>query len=94
MELKHNNHSVGQSAYHFVFRPKYNVSVFRHPYPKKVCEDAFNEVAEKHNISIYEIKVMPDHVNMFVGLPTQSTKIIKLINQISFYSVMRQSYNG
>ena len=70
VELEHNNRSVGQSAYHFVFRPKYNVSVFRHPYPKKVCEQAFKETAKKHNITIYEMKVMPDHIHMFVGLPT------------------------
>jgi len=70
VEIDHNNRSIGQSAYHFVFRPKYNVAVFRHPYPKKVCEDAFKEITKNHNIKIYEMKVMPDHIHMFVGLPT------------------------
>lgn len=70
VELDPNNRSVGQSAYHFVFRPKYNVSVFRHPWVKQVCEDAFKEVTQKHDIMIYELKVMSDHVHMFVGLPT------------------------
>jgi len=70
VELEHNNRSVGQSAYHFVFRSKYNVSVFRHPYSKTVCENAIKQVAKKHNIKIHEMKIMPDHIHMFVGMPT------------------------
>jgi putative transposase len=54
-----------------VFRPKYNVSVFRHPWVRQVSEGAFKEVAEKHGITLHEMKVMPDHIHMFVGLPTQ-----------------------
>lgn len=69
VELKHSKHSVGQSAYHLVWRPKYNVSVFRHPWVKQVCEDALKESAERHNITIHEMKVMEDHVHMFVELP-------------------------
>jgi len=69
VELEHNKHSVGQSAYHIVFRPKYNVCVFRHPWVKNVCEEALKETAKNHNIKIYEMKVMPDHVHLFIGLP-------------------------
>lgn len=70
VKLEHNNRSVGQSAYHFIFRSKYNVGVFRNPWVRQVCEDAIIEMAKNHNITIYEIKVMPDHVHLFVGLPT------------------------
>ncbi len=38
VELKHTKHAVGQSAYHLVWRPKYNVAVFRHEWPRKVVE--------------------------------------------------------
>ena len=92
VELKHNKHSVGQSAYHFVFRPKYNVCVFRHPWVKQVCEEAFKETAEKHNIEIYEMKVMPDHVHMFVGLPTQISisKAFQLIKGASSRRILQK----
>ena len=53
-----------------VWRPKYNVKVFRHPWPRKVCEEALKETAKRHNIDIYEMKIMDDHVHMFVEIPS------------------------
>jgi len=104
VELEHNKHSVGQSAYHLVFRPKYNVCVFRHPWVKQVCEYAFKDVAERHNITIHEMKVMPDHIHMFVGLPPSMSlsKAFQLIkggsSRIIFQKCTRWksffSYNG
>jgi putative transposase len=69
-ELKHTRHAVGQSAYHFVWRPKYNVSVFASWFPKKVCEGAIKQVANKWKIEIIELKVMPDHVHCFANVPS------------------------
>jgi putative transposase len=69
MELNHTRHAVGQSAYHLVWRPKYNVKLFLHEFPRKVAELAIKEVAEKHKIKIIELKVMPDHVHCFVEIP-------------------------
>lgn len=68
VNLDHNKHNVGQSAYHIVFRPIYNVSVFRHPWVRQVGEEALKEVAERHGMIIYEMKVMPNHIHMFIGL--------------------------
>lgn len=70
MELNHTKHAVGQSAYHLVWRPKYNVKVFLQEFPRKVAETAIKEVAEKYNIKIIELKVMPDHVHCFVEIPS------------------------
>ena len=70
MELKHTRHAVGQSAYHFVWRPKYNVRVFEHHYPREICEGAIRSAALKWKIEIIELKVMPDHVHCFAELPT------------------------
>ena len=70
MELKHTKHAVGQSAYHLVWRPKYNVRVFLHEYPRKVAEQAIKEVAIKWKIEIIELRVMPDHVHFFLQIPT------------------------
>ena len=72
-ELTCNKHSVGQSAYHFVWRPKYNRTVFRNWYPRKVVEEALKEMARKWKIKIYELEVMPDHVHIFVELPPTIT---------------------
>jgi putative transposase len=69
MELNHMNHAVGQSAYHFVWRPKYNVSVFRTEFPRRVADEAIRQVAKNHKINIIELKVMPDHVHCFAEIP-------------------------
>jgi len=73
VELTYNKHSVGQSAYHFVWRPKYNQSVFRHEYPRKVVIDALKEMAVRWKIKIYEMEVMANHVHVFVELPPTIT---------------------
>jgi len=70
MNLKHTRHAVGQSAYHFVWRPKWNVNVFRDDFPRRVIEDALREVARRHKINIIELKVMPDHVHCFAEIPS------------------------
>ena len=70
IELNHTRHAVGQSAYHFVWRPKYNVKVFASFYSRKVCEGAIKQVAKKWNIEIIELKVMPDHIHCFVNVPS------------------------
>ncbi len=92
VELEHKKHSVGQSAYHLIFRPKYNVSVFAHPWVKKVCEEALKETAERHKIKIYEMKVMPDHIHMFVGLPPtlSLSKLFQLIKGASSRKIMQK----
>jgi REP element-mobilizing transposase RayT len=36
---------------------------------KKLCEDILHEIAERHNIGIVELSVMPDHIHIVVQLP-------------------------
>ncbi len=70
MELKHTKHAVGQSAYHLVWRPKYNVAVFRHKWVRKVIEEALREAAKRHKIEVYEMRVMEDHIHIFAEIPS------------------------
>lgn len=69
VEITHRSHSVGQSAYHLVWRPKYNHTVFKHAYPRKVVTDSLIEAAKKWNIQIFEMEVMSNHVHLFVNIP-------------------------
>ena len=80
VELTFHKHGVGQSAYHFVWRTKYNFSFFRHPYPRKVVMDALRETAERWKIKIYELEVMPDHIHIFVEIP--STMAVAMALQV------------
>jgi len=71
--LKHAKHSIGQSAYHIVWRPKYNVPVFSREDYRDIAESAIKEVAKKWNIEIKVLKVMPNHVHCFAEIPTTMT---------------------
>ena len=70
MELVSGSHSIGQNLYHLEWCPKYRYNMFRREDNKKLCETILREVATRHNISITELSVMPDHIHMVVELPT------------------------
>ncbi|MDI6903490.1 MAG: transposase, partial [Methanocellales archaeon] len=60
MDLVSGSHRIGQSIYHFEWCPKYRYKMFRKEENKKLCEETLRKVAERHNISISELSVMPD----------------------------------
>ena len=74
------SHACGESNYHIVFSPKYWHEIFdendlknRGPEIKRFCAQSFIRTAEKYGMKIRTMRLMPDHVHMFVGLrPDQS----------------------
>ncbi len=69
MELTSNGHAYGQSAYHFVFVPKYRVPVFRDPDIKGACEHIIRRIALEHKFKIHALQIEHDHVYLFVNIP-------------------------
>jgi putative transposase len=43
--------------------------MFRQEENKNLCEKILREIADRHNISITELSVMPDHIHAVVGIP-------------------------
>jgi putative transposase len=66
--------------------------MFRGKGNKKLCEDILYEVAERHNIGIVELSVMPDHVHIVVQLrPTMSvSQALHLLKGASSYELFRR----
>jgi putative transposase len=66
--------------------------MFRGKGNKKLCEDILREVAERHNISVIELSVMPDHIHIVVQLPpTMSvSKALQLLKGASSYELFRR----
>jgi putative transposase len=99
------SHGMGQNAYHFVFRTKNNLKFFMRPELRASIELYLHEAAEKHRIGIYCMKVMPNHVHMFVELhPTMSvSRAVKLLKGNTsrrffkkytiWYKIVRQRYS-
>jgi putative transposase len=83
--LTYRSHSVGQNAFHLVWKPKYASTFLRFEDVNKVCCGAIRLVAYQYNCRIYELQVMPDHIHLFVELPpTMSvSKALQLFKGIS-----------
>jgi putative transposase len=67
--LTHRSHSVGQNAFHFVWKPKYASSFLRFAKVNKICAGSLRMVAIQKGCKVYELQVMPDHIHLFVELP-------------------------
>ncbi len=70
MELKHNNYSVGQNSYHLVWKPKWAKDPMKFLPVLKVCEASIKNVAKRYNMKIFEMEVMPDHIHLFIDIPS------------------------
>jgi len=84
-KLRHRSHSVGQNAFHLVWKPKYSSSFLRFKEVNKVCIGSIRFVALKYGMEIYELQVMPDHIHLFVELPPSISvsKSLQLFKGIS-----------
>ena len=71
--LKHNNHSVGQNCFHLVWKVKYAYSFLNRLHLKKCVEGVIKLISMQNSWEIYELKVMPDHVHLFISFPPTIT---------------------
>jgi len=92
MELVRCSHSKGQNLYHLEWCPKYRYNMFRGTGNKKLCEDILREIAERHNIGIVELSVMPDHIHIVVRLspPMSVSQALHLLKGGSPYELFRR----
>ena len=84
-ELTHRSHSVGQNAFHFVWKPKYSSKFLGYESTNKVCIGAIKLIAKQNKCLIYELQVMADHIHLFVELPPtlSVSKALQLFKGIS-----------
>jgi putative transposase len=94
LNLKSNKHSVGQNAYHLVFKPKYARPLFKNLHFRKVCKGALQMVAIRYGFQIHELQVKEDHVHLFVELPpyVPVSKAFQLFKGISS-RVLRRNFS-
>ena len=69
IDLVSGSHAIGQSLYHLEFCPKYRYKSMRSEHVKSFLEHAFKKISEKYKIPILAMKVMSDHVHLFVDIP-------------------------
>ena len=85
MDIKHNNHSVGQNSYHLVWKPKYSRDFLKFEPIANLCEACIRNVAHRFKFEIFEMEVMPDHIHLFLDIPpTMSvSKALQLLKGFS-----------
>ena len=90
--LIHHSHGVGQNAFHLVWKPKYARDPFKFAVVRKHCEQFLQEIAEAHDMEVFELKVEADHIHLFVGLPPtlSVSRALQLLKGGSSYRLFRQ----
>ena len=72
--LKHYSHKVGTNFWHIEFATKYRYKMFGKFKQKNIVEASIRKVCRRHNIKIYVLSIMPDHVHMRITLPHNITE--------------------
>jgi len=68
-EYRRTENSVSSVNYHFVFVPKRRKPVLIKEVAKKLQEIIF-ELVKEHNWRLIALEIMPDHVHLFINVPT------------------------
>ncbi len=68
-ELKSRAHSYGQNCHHFVWGPKYRIPMLKPTDIRKVCAGILRLVAIQNGCRIHEMRILKDHIHMFVEIP-------------------------
>jgi len=85
------NHGVGLNQHHLEWCPKYRYSCMRRPEFAAEMEKILREIAERHQIHVVELAVMPDHIHMFVSLQFSMSvsRALQLLKGGSAYQFFR-----
>ena len=69
--------------------------MFRREENKKLCEEILHDIAKRHNITIAELSVMPDHIHAVVELPTTMSisKAFHLLKGASAHELFKRKPN-
>ena len=94
LNLKHSSHSVGQNAYHLVWKPYKAKPLFKNLHFKKVCEGSLRMIAMQRKCKIYELQVNPDHIHLFVECP-KTMSVSKLLQDFRGISsrILRRNFS-
>ena len=84
-------HGVGTNIHKIEWCTKYRYKMMGKDKYKTLCEDNIRKVAERHNIKIRELSVMPEHVHTTVELPMTMSpvKAQQILKGGSSYEIFR-----
>ena len=89
MKVKSTRHSKYNINYHLVWIPKYREPILTGEVAQHL-EEIFHIIAEKKDVEILSLEIMPDHIHLFVSSPPQHSPSL-LINW--FKGISSRMYN-
>ena len=96
----HYSTSVGNNYKHVQLTPKCRYKMMRKEKIKVFCKVSIEEACKKHKIEIVILKVMDDHVHMFISAPPKYSpaQIVQIMKRITaremfrIYPLLREQY--
>jgi putative transposase len=84
MSIRRAAHAVYDTKYHLVWAPKYRIWIKREDIRDK-AKEIFLEVAENYGFEIQEMRVVPDHVHIFLSFPPRYSiaRVVGMLKSIS-----------
>jgi len=91
LEIKYYAHKVGVNVHHLEWCTKYRYEMFKQDKYKKLCEEILRETAQRHNLIIRELFIMPEHIHMSVEAPPSisQSKALQLLKGNLSYQLFR-----
>ncbi len=92
IDLVSGSHALGQSLYHLEFCPKYRYQALRSEHVKSFLEQIFKQISEKYLIQIVAMKMMSDHVHLFVNIPPKYSvsQVFQYFKGISAHEIFQK----
>ncbi len=89
--IRRASHSVYDLKYHFVWIPKYRKLVLSKEVGRSL-EQIFEGIAERYEMSIDTMEVMPDHVHLFLEAPPRysPSRVVQILKSVSARELFRQ----
>jgi len=89
--VKRAKHAVYDLKYHFVWIPKYRKLVLKGPVAESL-KQIFHGIAERYELEIDMLEVMPDHVHLFVLVPPKysPSHVVQVLKSVSAREVFQR----
>jgi len=89
--VRRTRHAVYDLKYHFVWTPKYRKLILKGEVAEGLKE-LFVGIAERYEMEIDTLEVMPDHVHIFLLAPPKysPSRVVQILKSISAREVFRR----
>ena len=89
--VKRAKHAVYDLKYHFVWVPKYRKLVLQDSVAQSLKE-IFQGIAERYELEIDTLEVMPDHVHLFLSAPPRysPSRVAQILKSVSARELFRR----